>query len=162
MAQRIRDALTAADPASRATYVANADRYIATLRALDADFRRRLRRCASPVLVTSHAAFGYLADRYGLTQAAIAGISPDAEPDPKSLAATADYAKAHNVRTVFFETLVPRKLAQTVARTIGAATDALNPVEGLTQQQLDDGEDYVSIQRDNLAAMVRGLRCTGA
>jgi zinc transport system substrate-binding protein len=162
MAERIRDALIAADPAGRATFDANAGRYLATLRALDRDFRARLRSCRSPVLVTSHAAFGYLADRYHLLQAAIAGVSPEAEPDPKSLAATARYAKAHGVRTVFFETLVPRKLSQTVARTIGARTDALNPVEGLTASELKGGATYTSIQRRNLDAIVRGLGCTGS
>ena len=161
MATRIRDALIAADPSKKATFETNAQVYIAGLRGLDRDFATNLRDCQSPVLVTSHAAFGYLADRYGLTQAAIAGISPEAEPDPKSLAATASYAKAHAVRTVFFETLVPRKLSETVARTIGATTDALNPVEGLDRQQLDAGETYTSIQRENLAALVKGLGCTG-
>ena len=161
MATRIRAALIAADPSGRATFEANARRYIAGLRALDRDFAATLRDCRSPVLVTSHAAFGYLADHYGLTQAAIAGISPEAEPDPKSLAATAGYAKAHHVNAVFFETLVPRKLSETVARTIGAKTAALNPVEGLDRQQLDAGETYTSIQRENLAAMVKALRCTG-
>ncbi len=162
MATRVRNALIATDPSGRATYTANAARYLAGLRRLDGRFRRGLRGCRAPVLVTSHAAFGYLADRYGLTQAAIAGISPEAEPDPKSLAATADYAKAHGVRTVFFETLVPRKLSQTVAATIGARTDALNPVEGLTRAELDRGTDYSSVQRANLASLEKGLRCTGA
>jgi zinc transport system substrate-binding protein len=112
------------------------------------------------MIVTSHAAFGYLADRYHLVQAAIAGISPEAEPDPKSLAATARYAKAHGVRTVFFETLVPRKLSQTVAHTMGARTDALDPVEGLTASELRAGDTYTSIQRRNLDSLVRGLGCT--
>jgi zinc transport system substrate-binding protein len=157
MATRIRDALIAADPAGRTAFEANARRYLGALRRLDGEFATRLRGCRSPVLVSSHAAFGYLADRYGLTQAAIAGISPEAEPDPKSLAATARYARAHHVGTVFFETLVPRKLSAT----IGAKTAALNPVEGLDRQQLDAGETYTSIQRANLAAMVKALRCTG-
>lgn len=160
MARRIQRALIAADRVGRRTYDANARRYLTGLRALDGDFRRGLRRCRSDVLVTSHAAFGYLADRYDLKQAAIAGLSPEAEPDPRSLAATARYAKANNVTTVFFETLVPRRLADTVAREIGARTDALDPVESLTQRQLDGGESYSSIQHRNLAAMRSGLRCT--
>jgi zinc transport system substrate-binding protein len=159
MAQRIERALVAADPAGEAMYRANARRYVATLRGLDADFRAQLRSCHSPVLVTSHAAFGYLADRYDLTQAAIAGLSPEAEPDPRSLVAIARYAKARGVGTVYFETLVPRKLSQTVAREIGARTDALNPVEGLTRREADAGETYVSIQRRNLAALRAGLKC---
>ena len=161
MVERVRDALIATDPAGRGAFEANAARYLATLRGLDREVRRRLRGCRSRVLVTSHAAFGYLADRYNLVQAAIAGISPEAEPDPKSLAATARYAKAHGVKTVFFETLVPRKLSQTVAHTIGARTDALNPVEGLTADERRAGATYTSIQRRNLAALVRGLDCTG-
>lgn len=160
MARRIQRALIAADPAGRSMYEANGRRYLTALRALDADFRRGLARCRSDLLVTSHAAFGYLADRYGLEQAAIAGLSPDAEPDPRSLAAIARYAKANDVRTVFFEALVPRRLADTVAREIGARTDALDPVESVTQRQLDRGETYSSIQRRNLAALRKGLRCT--
>lgn len=162
MAERIRDAMIAADPSSKRTFEANAKRYIDGLNTLDTEFSTSLDDCRSKVLVTSHAAFGYLTDRYKLTQAPIAGISPEAEPDPKSLAATAKYAKANGVKTVFFETLVPRKLSQTVARTIGAETDALDPVEGLTQKQLDSGESYSSIQRENLAALVKGLRCTAS
>ena len=162
MAERIRDALIAADPNGRAVFDANAARYLATLRALDQEFRRRLRGCHSRVLVTSHAAFGYLADRYHLVQAAIAGISPEAEPDPQSLAATSRYAKAHGVKTVFFETLVPRKLSQTMAQTIGARTDALDPIEGLTAGERQAGATYTSIQRRNLTALVRGLGCTGS
>lgn len=161
MAQRIQDALVAADPAGRPTFEANAARYLNTLRTLDEAFRTRLRDCRSRVLVTSHAAFGYLADRYRLVQAAIAGISPEAEPDAKSLVATARYARGHDVRTVYFETLVPRKLSATIAHTIGARTDALNPIEGLTLAQRSAGETYASIQHRNLDALVRGLGCTG-
>lgn len=162
IARRIERSLIKVDPAGRDTYEANARTYLASLRKIDRDFRRGLRGCRSPVLVTSHAAFGYLADRYGLQQAAIAGISPEAEPDPASLAAIARYAKANDVRTVFFETLVPRKLSETVAREIGARTDALNPVEGLTRAELDAGTTYESIQRANLQAMKKGLECTGS
>lgn len=149
-----------ADPDGAATYARNAAAYRAKVLALDAQFDRALNACRTQTLVTSHAAFGYLADRYGLAQAPIAGITPDDEPDPKSLAATARKAKADGVKTVFFETLVPRKLADTVAREIGARSDALDPVEGLTRQQLDAGESYLTIQRENLRRLSKGLRCT--
>ncbi|MFT4034022.1 MAG: zinc ABC transporter substrate-binding protein [Patulibacter sp.] len=162
IATKIEQALIAADPDGRATYERNADRYLKTLRALDAAFEAGLAHCETKVVVTSHAAFGYLTDRYSLTQAAIAGISPDDEPDPKSLAATAKYAKVHGVSTVFFESLVPKALAQTVASEIGARTDALNPVEGLTKDELAAGASYASIQRDNLKRLTRGLRCTAS
>ena len=60
---------------------------------------------------------------------------------------------------VYFESLVPPALADTVAKEIGAATDALNPIEGLTQEELDAGTTYTSIQQDNLASLRKGLRC---
>jgi zinc transport system substrate-binding protein len=162
MARGVEAALIEADPAGRAVYEQNADTYVDGLEALDREFESTLTTCRSTTLVTSHAAFGYLADRYGLKQAPIAGISPDDEPDPKSLAATAALARADGVTTVFFETLVPRKLAETVAREIGARTDALDPVEGLTSEAQAAGATYTSVQSDNLDRLARGLECTRA
>lgn len=156
----IETALAKADPERAESYARNADAYRRQITALNDEFVAGLKSCATRTLVTSHAAFGYLADRYNLEQAPIAGISPDDEPDPASLAATARKAKADGAKTVFFETLVPKKLSQTVADEIGARTDFLNPVEGLTQDELDAGATYETIQRDNLRRLTRGLRCT--
>jgi len=161
MVAATRDALIAADPQGAETYRENAAAYLGELRDLDGAFAAGLRGCRGRVLVTSHAAFGYLADRHGLVQAPIAGISPEEEPDPRSIAATAAFAKRHGVTTVFFETLVPKALARTVADEIGARTDALDPVEGIPQDQLDAGASYITIQRDNLARLRAGLGCTG-
>jgi zinc transport system substrate-binding protein len=154
-------AFAAADPEGARAYARNADAYRARIAELDRAFAEGLRDCATRTLVTSHAAFGYLADRYDLEQAPIAGISPDDEPDPRSLEATARRARADGVRTVFFESLVPRDLAETVAREIGARTDMLDPVEGLSREDLDAGRGYVDVQRENLARLREGLACTG-
>ncbi|MCP9490100.1 MAG: zinc ABC transporter substrate-binding protein [Solirubrobacteraceae bacterium MAG38_C4-C5] len=162
---RLVDAVEAAyvssDPAGRDLYERNARRYREGIEALDRAFARGLGACDSRTLVTSHAAFGYLADRYGLEQAPIAGISPDDEPDPRSLAATARRAKADGVRTVFFESLVPPDLAETVASEIGADTSFLDPVEGLTREDLEAGSTYTSVMRENLERLREGLGCTG-
>lgn len=155
----IADALSAADPAGADAIAANTETYLADLRALDSEFSAGLANCASKALVTSHRAFGYLANRYGLKQLPIAGISPDEEPSPKSLEAVAKAAKAEGVTVIFFESLVPKKLADTVAQEIGASTDALNPIEGLTAEEIAAGESYASIQRTNLVALRKGLRC---
>ena len=160
MVAKVRDGLIDADPDGRSTYTSNANAYLSKLGTLDREFSTALKECRGKALVTSHAAFGYLADRYGLIQAPIAGLSPDEEPDPKSIAATARFAKQNGVRTVFFETLVPKRLAQTVADEIGAGTDALDPVEGIPQARLDAGATYISIQRENLRRLVKGLACT--
>jgi len=157
----IRDGFVRADPANADAYRRNAAAYRWEIAALDRQFAATLGSCATRTLVTSHAAFGYLADRYKLEQAPIAGISPDDEPDPRSLAALARKARADGVRTVFFESLVPPDLARTVAEEIGARTDVLDPVEGLTREQLEAGETYATIQRANLRRLKKGLGCTG-
>jgi zinc transport system substrate-binding protein len=131
----------------------------AELRDLDTELRRGLADCERREIVTSHAAFGYLAERYDLEQIAITGLSPEAEPTPSELRRLVDEVRAHSATTVFFETLVSPRLAQTVAREVGAETAVLNPLEGLTEEQLADGEDYLSVMRANLAALRKALGC---
>ena len=138
---------------------AAADALVARLRRLDAELHRGLARCARRALVTSHAAFGHLARRYGLVQVPLTGLSPEAEPSARAIEALVERVERERTTTVFFETLVSPKLARTVAREAGARTAALNPLEGLTDEQLERGEDYFSIMRDNLAALREGLGC---
>ncbi len=131
----------------------------AKLRALDGELRAGLARCERREIVTSHAAFGYLARREGLEQIALTGLSPEAEPAPGDLVRLVDAVKESGATTVFFETLVPPDLAETVAREAGAKTAVLDPLEGLTQAELDEGEDYFSVMRANLAALRKALGC---
>ena len=161
MVDAITAAFAAADPDHASTYAANADAYLADLRGLDDEYRTALADCRSRVIVTSHRAFGYLADTYGLRQIPIAGISPEVEPDPQTLEAIAAEASAEGVTTIFLESIAPPELAETVAREIGAELDLLDPIEGLTAEQLDAGETYATIMRDNLRRLVAGLGCTG-
>ncbi len=159
IATHVRDVLVELDPNGRATYDAGLAAYTAELTGLDDDFATGLADCDSKVIVTSHRAFEYLARRYGLTQIAIAGLSPDEEPDPRTLEAVADAAREHNVKVVFFEEQVPADLSETVANEIGASTSALDPVETITAPDLDAGATYESLMRANLAALTEGLGC---
>lgn len=125
------------------------------LEALDADFAAGLASCARRQLVTSHDAFGYLAEEYGLEQVPLSGLSPDAEPSPRRLAEVAEFARANGVTTVFFEELVSPRVAEQLAREVGAEATVLSPLEGAP----DEG-DYVTAMRDNLAALQTALDCT--
>jgi zinc transport system substrate-binding protein len=138
---------------------AQATRFVARLRRLNADFKRGLARCARREIVTSHAAFGYLADRYGLEQIALTGITPEAEPTARDLERIVREVERSGATTVFFETLVSPRLAETVAREAGAKTAVLNPLEGLSQQELDEGETHFSVMRENLATLRQALGC---
>lgn len=159
MVGTIRDELTELDPAGRADYAANADAYTTELAALDAAFGDGLARCEQRTFVTAHEAFGYLARRYDLTEQAIAGLSPEAEPDPQRLAELIDQVKAEGITTVFTETLVSPRVAETLAREAGVEVAVLNPVEGRTDDERSRGETYVSLMEDNLAALRDALRC---
>lgn len=131
----------------------------ARLLRLDAEYRRGLARCKRKTFVTSHAAFGYLAARYGLRQLSITGMDPAAEPSPKKLAEIVALVERRRITTVFFERLVSPKLAQAVARETGARTALLDPVEGLTAAQAKRGADYVTVMRQNLRALRQALGC---
>jgi zinc transport system substrate-binding protein len=132
---------------------------IADLGALDRDYRKGLAHCARKDIVTSHAAFGYLAQRYGLHQVPITGLTPESEPTPKQLTHVIQLVRRTHATTVFFERLVSPRLADTVAREVGAHTAVLDPIEGLTPSEQQHGETYLTLMRANLAALRKALAC---
>jgi zinc transport system substrate-binding protein len=146
--------LAAIDAPQTATYARNARRYDAELAALDRSFASGLAHCECDEIVTSHEAFGYLARRYHLQQRAVEGASPDQEPSADRIAELADLARRDHFTTIFTETLVSPKVAETLAREAGGLrTAGLNPLEGLTQAERRAGDDYLSVMRHNLATL---------
>jgi zinc transport system substrate-binding protein len=146
-------------PEQKVAIDARADQVATELRALDTAYSESLTDCASTALVTSHAAFGYLADRYGLQQIAIAGVSPEDEPDAKQLREVAEVARTKNVSTVFFEDALPADLAKTVAQEIGAEIDLLAALEFDPRGSIDEGATYLSVMDDNRERIAKGLEC---
>ena len=132
---------------------------LAELKELDDEYRTGLAHCHRHAIVTSHAAFGYLASSYGLEQVPLTGITPEAEPSAKEIEALVNQVEHQGATTVFFETIVSPKLAQTVAREAGAKTAVLDPIEGLTKDEIANGADYFSVMRANLAALREALGC---
>jgi zinc transport system substrate-binding protein len=157
--EAIRAALSRTDPAHAPAYDANARSLVAALAMLHRQYEQGLADCARREFVTSHAAFGYLATRYRLTMIPIMGVAPEAEPSPAELARIARTVRRHGIRYVFFETLVSPKLAETLAREVGARTLVLNPVEGVTAEEAAAGKDYLTLMRENLANLRTGLEC---
>lgn len=158
-AEAIRDLLVKADPTHSADYESNARAFVADLTELDAEYEAGLADCELRVAVTSHAAFAYLARSYGFEQLPITGISPEEEPSAGGLAELADTSRRYGVKYVFFETLVSPKLAETLANEIGAQTLVFNPIEGLTDEELEASEDYFSIMRNNLSNLRTAMLC---
>ena len=157
----IASALSKVDPDHAADYTANAAAYNAKLATLNTEYETGLANCSRQLLVTAHEAFGWLTQRYGLTQEGIAGISPDAEPNPQRLADLTDLVEKKGVTTIYTEDLVSPKVARTLAREAGGLkTATLNPLEGLTAKQTKAGATYISEMQDNLQAIQKGLGCS--
>ena len=153
---KLAERLGAVDTAHAADYTTRAKALRTDLEALDAEFTKKLTTCERREIVTSHTAFNYLAVRYKLEQVGITGLSPEDEPSPQRLAEVTREAKEHAATTIFFETLVSPKIAETIAQEVGAKTAVLDPLEGLGS----GGSDYLSVMRNNLAALVTALGCS--
>lgn len=139
------------------TATANLNALTDDLDRLDKEFSNGLADCTSRDLVTSHEAFGYLADTYDLTQVGITGLTPEAEPDPQDLAAVTAFVQENDVRTIYYETLVSPDVAETVARETGADVAVLDPLEGLAADAA--GDDYLTVMATNLTTLRTGQDC---
>jgi zinc transport system substrate-binding protein len=157
-AARIRDALIQADPAHRPEYEENYRKLSERLSELDQILSELTRKAKKKEIVVSHAAFGYLADRYGFEQIAVAGLSPMDEPSPKAMEEILHVMKEHGIRHVFFETLANVKVAEAIRKETGAEALTLHPIEGLTEDEVRRGEDYFSLMQKNLENLKKGLQ----
>jgi zinc transport system substrate-binding protein len=158
IADRVAERLAAVDGTNADAYRTRAAALKAELLTLDTEFTEGLQTCARRDIVTSHAAFGYLAARYRLTQVPISGLSPEAEPSPQRVTEVAALARSKGVTTIFFETLVSPKVAQTLATEVGAKAEVLDPIEGLAADAAP-GTDYLAVMRQNLGKLREALGC---
>ncbi|MFD9305114.1 metal ABC transporter substrate-binding protein [Streptomyces sp. NPDC060048] len=155
IAKGVGAALEKADPGHAADYKKNTDELVAKLGALDTEFKDGLKNTASKTFITTHSAFGYLAERYGLDQEGISGVDPESEPSPARMKELQSVAQKDNVTTVFFETLASDKTAKTLAADTGLKTDVLDPLEGITDKS--QGADYFEVMRANLKNLQKAL-----
>lgn len=158
--KNITQGFIAIDLENKSYYEANEKTLDGKLDNLDNDYKQGLSNCQQKDIITSHAAFGYLAAAYGLNQVPIAGLSPDTEPSAQQLVKVAQFAKGKNVRYIFFESLVSPKLSETIANEIGAKTLVLDPLEGLSDDSIKQGKNYFTIMEDNLKNLQEALECT--
>lgn len=143
-------------PANSESYKKNAATLTTAMSTLTSEFKAGLAACRTNTMVVSHDAFGYLAKAFGLTQVGISGLSPEAEPSPARIKDVADIVAKEGVTTIYYETLVDPKVAQTLADETGATAAKLDPLEGL---EADSTGDYTSVMRENLATLITGQGC---
>ncbi|MFJ8191705.1 zinc ABC transporter substrate-binding protein [Streptomyces sp. NPDC096094] len=155
IAEGVAKAFEKADPDHADDYRKNAEALAKKLAGLNTAYEKGLKNTDTKVFFTNHAAFGYLAERYGLTQEAINGLDPESEPSPARIKELQEEAKADGVTTVFYETLVSDKTAKTLAKDAGLKTDVLDPLEGITDKS--KGDDYLAVMESNLKALEAAL-----
>lgn len=160
MVDEVRAALAQAAPKDASMFRANADAFSQEISGLADEYRAGLATCDRTLIVTDHAAFGYLAAEYGLTQGSISGLAPDAEPSAQRLADMQQLVEQQGVTTIFTEDLVSPKVAQTLAEEAGVRTAVLHTLEGLTDQEVAAGDDYRSQMRENLSTLRAALGCS--
>ncbi|UFJ40563.1 zinc ABC transporter substrate-binding protein [Brevibacillus humidisoli] len=156
-AEKIKDALIKADQAHQEEYQRQYEALAADLDALDQEYQAVAAKAKQKEFVVSHSAFGYLAHRYGLTQTSISGLSPADEPSAAELKELVEHVKENQVEYILFETLASPKVAEVIARETGAQTATLNPLEGLTEAEQQEGKDYLSVMRENLQTLRKAL-----
>jgi zinc transport system substrate-binding protein len=156
---RILAGLIGTDPAGREEYEANAQALRSALQDLHGRFEQGLRACRRKEFVTTHAAFGYLAARYGLRQVAIAGLDPESEPSPARLRLIIEFVRGSGAEVIYSETLISPRTAEALASETGTRVAVLNPLEGLTPDEQGRGLDYFAVMDANLNALVDGLDC---
>jgi len=149
----IAKALEQADPKNKDQFQKNAEAFNAELADLDHLYKETIDKAKKKEFVTQHAAFGYLAKQYGLTQIPIAGLSPDVEPTLGKLTELTEMTKKKNTEVIYFEEMTSSKVAETLAKEIGAKTEVLNPLEGLTKEEQQQGLDYIGVMKKNLDAL---------
>lgn len=154
---RIVAVLSEEDPLHAPLYEANGKAYKAKLQALDKEYEEALKGLKTRDIITSHAAFAYLADRYDLHQISAMGIEPDAEPTPHRMAEIIQYMKEHHIRVLFMDASSNPRIGEVIAEETGTSIEKLNPIESITLEERWAGKDYLSIMRENLEALKRGL-----
>lgn len=156
--EAIRDGLIEKYPDKKEAFEKNAAAYIEKLQNLDTEYKEAFAGAKNKTFVTQHAAFGYLANQYGLTQESISGISPDQEPSPSRLAQLKEFIDEHEVSVIYFEATASSKVAETLAKETGVELSVLQTLESLTEDEQKAGKDYISVMQENLEALKKSIK----
>lgn len=157
MLKTIRDALVEADPDNTELFDNNLAKYDAEFALLDQTIREALSDRSLDVFVSNHAAFGYFAADYGLTMIPVLGLEPDAEPDAAQMQRIIELVKTYQIPVILYEDVTDTKVAQTIADETGAKTGLLRTLESLSVEERLNGEDYLSLMKQNLESLKEAL-----
>ncbi|MFZ5642003.1 MAG: metal ABC transporter substrate-binding protein [Bacillota bacterium] len=153
MVDNILEGFVKADPDNKDFYTNNAIIYKARLTDLDNKYQTTLAGAKNRHFVVSHDAFGYLARRYGLEQISIRGLSADSEPSPARMAEIISLVQKYGIKYIFTEDLISPKVSEAIAREAGVGTLVLSPLDGLAENEIKEGKDFIALMEKNLESL---------
>ncbi len=151
--ENIKNALSEIDSDNADYYNSNYNFYADKLDRLDNSIKDSLSKIKNTNLVVTHPAFGHFCRAYSLNQVAIARD----EADPKTMSGIIDFIKNNNVKAVFCEDFSSSNLADSIAKETGVKILTLNPIESLSAEHINSGEDYFSVMEKNIISLTNGL-----
>lgn len=156
-AKSIYEALVEVDPDHADDYKSNFKALEQSFDTLHNRFDTMTRQAERRHFVVSHQAYGYLAERYGLKQVAIAGLSPTQEPGPKRMEEIIRFVRENDVKYILFEYNVAHNVAQVIQTETGTEVLRLSNLETLSKEEMDQGQDYFSVMERNLDVLAKAL-----
>ncbi|MER2172685.1 MAG: zinc ABC transporter substrate-binding protein, partial [Psychrobacillus psychrodurans] len=153
LALSTKDSLVEISPEHQETFEKNYEELVNELQKLDADFEEMAHTAANKTFFVSHAAFGYIANTYGLEQLAVAGLNSQDEPSQKELTKLIDLAEEKNINYILFEQNVSSKLTEVIQKEIGAESLVLHNLGVLSKEDINNKETYFTLMNKNLETL---------
>ena len=160
MTREVAKQLSATRPELATQFSSNAATYVDELTSIGELIDTSFQNCASTALVTSHYSFSYFAQRAHLKMYSLAPLTPDAQKSAHEIENITAQLRSNKVPTIFSEEMVSSALVKTIAKELNVTTDVLQPLEGLTNADIKAGKNYITVQRDNIARIAQGLKCS--
>lgn len=158
-AQTIANALAEADPENAEAYQENAGQFASDMMAVHDEYASIFEAAETKTFLTQHAAFGYLANRYGLHQVAVTGVTESAEPSPKRIAEIVSYMEENNISVIYGQKGGATEIATTIASEVGGTVGELQSMESVdTNQYPADGDGFIAIVKANLESLAEGIQ----
>ena len=154
----IRDALSKSDPAGAGTYASNAKAYLAKLDALEQEVKAAIAKIPADrrKIITTHDAFGYFGDAYGIEFISPDGVSTDAEPSAKEVAKIIAQIKKQKTPAVFLENVTDPRMMQRIAKESGAKIGGTLYSDALSERNGPAGS-YLDMMRNNVRELAKAL-----
>ncbi|MDA7818338.1 metal ABC transporter substrate-binding protein [Sulfurimonas sp.] len=146
-------------PKNESIFAKNRDEYVSELKKLDKLYKEKLSTCRLKTIVVNHNAFGYLSKNYGFEVEALSGLSPEAQPSPKTMVDLIKHVNEHSVKTIFFESFVSDKAIKSIAIDANVKVDVLQPLGNITANEAQKNLTYNDIMIDNLKKISQALEC---